>query len=270
MLLKTYLLNLQMGLKPLVKWSGGKSDELEYIKKHIPEEYNLYLEPFVGGGSLFFDIQPTKAVISDIHQELISFYQSIKAGLGGEIYNFMQTTPNDSSTYYRIRDHTSFNTLVDVASRFYYQRKTCYRGMLRYNKKGRFNIPFGNYKKINYSDLLNDEYHKILQNTDVMCTDYTRIFDEYSCPDNFMFLDPPYDGPFTDYGYCKFDKDDHIELAFRFKNTRIKCLMVIGKTPFIEELYDGYIVERYIKNYKFKIHSGRVNGINEHLIIKNY
>jgi len=259
-----------MGLKPLVKWGGGKTDELEYIKKHIPEEYTLYLEPFVGGGSLFFDLQPPKAVISDIHSELISFYKTIKAGLSEEIYNFMQTTPNDSTTYYTVRDHTPVNSLVDIASHFYYQRKTCYRGMLRYNKKGKFNIPFGNYKKVNYSDLLDDSYHKVFQNTEILCGDYTYLFEEYNCENNFMFLDPPYDGPFTDYGYCKFGKEEHSLLAFHFKNTRIKCLMVIGKTPYIEELYEGYIVESYTKNYKFKIHSGRVNAVNEHLVIKNY
>jgi DNA adenine methylase len=76
--------------------------------------------------------------------------------------------------------------------------------------------------------------------------------------------------PFMETGYCKFGKEEHSLLAFHFKNTRIKCLMVIGKTPFIEELYDGYIVESYSKKYKFKIHSGRVDQTNEHLVIKNY
>jgi len=89
-----------------------------------------------------------------------------------------------------------------------------------------------------------------------------------------MFLDPPYDSEFTDYGYCKFDKTDHIRLAELFKSTKIRCLMVIGKTPFIESLYQGYIVEsgEYEKNYRFKIHSGRVgNEINtKHLVITNY
>ena len=79
-----------------------------------------------------------------------------------------------------------------------------------------------------------------------------------------MFLDPPYDCKITDYGYCAFGKDEHKKLAECFKNTNIRCLMVIGKTDFIEELYDGYIVEQYHKHYDFN----KKNVI--HLIIKNF
>ena len=90
--------------------------------------------------------------------------------------------------------------------------------------------------------------------------------------DNFMFLDPPYDSEFTDYGYCTFGKEEQKKLAKCFKETDIKCLMIIGKTPFIEELYKDYIVDEYDKKYRFKLHSGRVGDeINtKHLIIKNY
>ena len=87
-----------------------------------------------------------------------------------------------------------------------------------------------------------------------------------------MFLDPPYDSEFTDYGYCVFDKEAHKDLFNHFANTKIKCLMVIGKTAFIEDLYKDYIVDRYDKKYKFKLYAGRVGDeINtEHLVIKNY
>ena len=84
-----------------------------------------------------------------------------------------------------------------------------------------------------------------------------------------MFLDPPYDSEFTDYGYCSFGKEEHEKLAECFKNTKIKCLMIIGKTDFISNLYKDYIVDEYDKKYRFKLHSGRVgNEINtKHLII---
>jgi DNA adenine methylase len=87
-----------------------------------------------------------------------------------------------------------------------------------------------------------------------------------------MFLDPPYDSEFTDYGYCTFGKEEHKKLANCFKTTNIKCLMIIGKTPFIEELYKEYIVADYDKKYRFKLHSGRIGDeINtKHLVIKNY
>ena len=87
-----------------------------------------------------------------------------------------------------------------------------------------------------------------------------------------MFLDPPYDSEFTDYGYCQFGKEEQHKLASLFKTTKIKCLMIIGKTKFIEELYGGYIVAEYDKKYKFKLYNNRIGDeINtKHLIIKNY
>ena len=87
-----------------------------------------------------------------------------------------------------------------------------------------------------------------------------------------MFLDPPYDSEFTNYGYCTFGKPEQEKLANYFKNTNIKCLMIIGKTDYICELYNGYIVDEYDKKYKFKMYAGRIgNEINtKHLIIKNY
>jgi len=259
-------------LKPLIKWSGGKSDEIKMFKKHIPENYDTYLEPFIGGGSVFFNQCPNKAVISDVHKELIDFYQAIKDGKAKDIYKFMETHSNDEKTYYEVRDKMEVKTPLDNAKRFYYLRKTCFRGMMRYNKDGKFNIPYGKYKTINYEELLNDDYEKLMKNTKIFNQSYEYIFKNFNDENNFMFLDPPYDSEFTDYGYCKFDKDEQKKLAKCFKNTKIKCLMIIGKTEFISKLYKDYIVEEYDKNYRFKLYAGRVGDeINtKHLVIKNY
>jgi DNA adenine methylase len=259
-------------LKPIVKWSGGKIDEIKMFKKHFPEDYNIYIEPFVGGGSVYFYLSPDKAVINDIHSELTSLYKCIGNGEGQAIYDFMANTPNDEETYYYVRDVMEINDELDIAKRFYYQRKTCFRGMLRYNKDNKFNIPFGRYKTINYTELLNRDYETLLNRTEIYNERFEDIFDKYNDEGNFMFLDPPYDSEFTDYGYCKFDKEEQRKLAHLFKTTKIKCLMIIGKTKFIEELYDGYIIEEYDKKYKFKLYNNRIGDeINtKHLIIKNY
>lgn len=261
-------------LKPLIKWSGGKSDEIKLFEKYIPDNYDTYLEAFVGGGSLYFYCNPSKAVINDIHPELIDFYKCIQQGHSNDIYEFMQNTPNDEETYYKIRDTMVINNELDNAKRFYYQRKTCFRGMLRYNKLGKFNIPFGKYKTINTEDLLNQDYEILLKRTEILNKDFTYLFenDIYNNENNFMFLDPPYDSEFTDYGYCSFGKDEHQKLAECFKNTKIKCLMVIGKTKFIEELYESYIVDEYDKKYRFKLYDKRIGDEidNKHLVIKNY
>jgi len=259
-------------LKPLVKWSGGKADEIHQFIKYIPEKYDIYIEPFIGGGALYFHINPEKSVINDVHIELIDFYQSIKDGKMREIYNFMKINPNDENTYYNIRDKMTINNKLDNAKRFYYQRKTCFRGMLRYNKSGNFNIPFGKYKTINYEELNNSKYEELLKKTEILNKNFDYVFENYNNENNFMFLDPPYDSEFTDYGYCKFGKEEQIKLAKCFKETKIKCLMIIGKTDFIVELYKNYIVGEYEKKYKFKLYGDRIgNEINtQHLIIKNY
>ena len=266
------VIQTKSNLAPLIKWSGGKSDEIKTFYKHIPSSYNKYIEPFIGGGSLFFYLNPDNAIITDVHTELIDLYQSIKEGKSEEIYKFMELNQNTEENYYKIRDTMVINNSLDSAKRFYYQRKTCFRGMLRYNKNNKFNIPFGKYKTINYSDLLNKKYEELLSRTEIIKTSFEYAFDNYNDNNNFMFLDPPYDSEFTDYGYCKFGKDEHIKLAKYFKETKIKCLLIIGKTKFIEELYKDYIVEEYEKQYKFKLYGGRVGDeINtKHLIIKNY
>ncbi len=258
-------------LKPIVKWSGGKKDELKYILPHIPNNYSTYIEPFVGGGAVFFHLNPKFAVINDVHKELVDFYQSIKDGHSDDIYQFMEENKNDEETYYRVRSYDN-KCVLDNAKRFYYLRKTCYRGMMRYNRKGEFNIPFGRYKTYNFEELKNKKYEELLKRTNIHNKSFEDIFNEYNDSNNFMFLDPPYDSEFTNYGYCVFGKEEQMRLAECFKKTKIKCLMIIGKTEFIQELYKEYIVEEYDKKYRFKLHSGRVGDeINtKHLIIKNY
>jgi DNA adenine methylase len=258
-------------LKPLIKWSGGKSDEIKLFEKYIPD-YKTYIEPFVGGGAVFFHLNPQNAVINDIHYDLIAFYREMGLGNNTDIYNFMEEHPNNEETYYNVRDNMILESDLDKAKYFYYLRKTCFRGMLRYNKSGKFNIPYGKYKTINFSSIMDESYVKLLQRTTIENLSFENIFKKYNSNDNFMFIDPPYDSEFTDYGYCQFGKEHHKKLAKLFKKTKNNCLMVIGKTDFISKLYNGYIVSEFDKKYKFKIHSGRIgNEINnKHLIITNY
>lgn len=260
------------GLKPLVKWSGGKSAEIKQFCHHIPSDYKLYIEPFVGGGALFFNLGYKNNLISDVHEDLINFYNQIKLGNGPELYKRLSEYTVDEKTYYFIRDTFIPKDDIDKALCFYYLRKTSFRGMLRYNKKGKFNVPWGKYSGFNASDLNDTRYRELLKCTDIRLASFETIFEEFDNEENFVFLDPPYDSEFTDYGYCQFGKEYQENLANIFKKTNNRCLMIIGKTPFIEELYKGYIVEEYYKKYSFKIYSGRIGSEinNQHLIIKNY
>ena len=226
-------------LKSLFKWSGGKGDEIQTFLSHIPEDFRdpmtrkdgLYLEPFIGGGALFFSLMPMFtnkndndddtpsrkiAAIGDVHPEMIAFYKAIGEGKSQAIYDFMMSHPNEEAVYYDVRDKMPINSPLDLAFRFYYQRKTCFRGMSRYNKSGHFNIPFGKYKTIDFDNLLDKRYEALLRETDVLHTTFETFFERYNDEKNFMFLDPPYDSVFTDYGYCKFGKEEHVTAADLF------------------------------------------------------
>ena len=265
-------------MNPLCKWSGGKRTEIPLFREFYPQEYNTFIEPFVGGGAVYFDLNfEGQNVINDIHPELVNFYRVIASGRAQEIYDIVSTWGTDETSYYQYRGTGAKGTFtpqtdVELAARFIYLRKTAFRGMMRYNKKGEFNIPYGKYKNVKFDELLDPNYQNLLSRTEVNLGSYKEIFDRYNSSDNFVFLDPPYDSEFNDYGFDDFNRQSQIELAEIFKTTQNKCMIVIGGTPFIRELYDGYIVHEYPKNYSFKIYAGRVGQeINvNHLVICNY
>jgi len=288
-------------LKPMFKWSGGKRREISLFAKHYPKNYDIFVEPFVGGGAVYFDLNfEGKNVIADVHDEVINFYkqcrsfakmQEMKSFLENPWQNLLRSsraTENQKSiyeglpeqfknhgeaTYYFMRD--GFRTTNDFkkAAKFYYLRKTAYRGMIRYNPRGDFNIPWGKYKSISLPELDEERYSELLSRTEIKTQSFEKTFDRYGKKENaFIFLDPPYDSEFSDYK-TGFGRKEQEKLAECFKSAKAKCLMIIGKTDFISSLYSDYIVEEYHKSYAFKIHSGRIKpeDINNfHLVIKNY
>ena len=264
-------------LKPLIKWSGGKRDELDVIKRHIPDEYSSIIEPFAGGASLLFHLNPEdhiSTVICDTHPDLINLYKQIGNGHSAEIKRIVSSYTFSEEGYYHVRDEIEPINDIERAAKFFYLRKTCYRGMLRYNANGKFNIPWGRYKKVSWEELDNPMYGNLLERTEIMNEDFSQVFEKYQDEGTFMFLDPPYDTPFNSYGPAgSFTQDDHKRLHECFVTTPTKCLMVISETPFIRGLYRDYIVEEYEKKYRFRLHSNRVNPDNidrKHLVIKNY
>lgn len=283
-------------MKPLVKYRGGKSKEIPRIVKHIPKYEGRYIEPFFGGGALFFFLEPKKAIINDINSKLMDFYLGVKNDFDnlqkelkeiGEIYKLnrvkfdalKEQTPdkrvndNNESLYYQIRD--MFNDLSEKkyseALLYFFINKTAYSGMIRYNAKGEFNVPFGRYANLNTS-LVTASHSKLLSNTEIYNFDYQSIF-EMAEENDFMFLDPPYDCTFSDYGNVEhkdgFNKKNHTLLAENFRKLKCKALMVIGRTPLIEKLYGDMIVDEYGKSYTVNIRN-RFKSAANHLLISNY
>jgi DNA adenine methylase len=280
-------------MKPLLKYRGGKSKEIPYLEKHIPKFSGRYIEPFFGGGALFFYLEPKQAIINDINSKLMSFYKGVKldfSSLQKELSKIEKTyrvnrikfeelkgkTPNlrvddnNETLYYQIRD--MFNDLATKkysdALLYFFINKTSYSGMIRYNSKGEFNVPYGRYANFNTS-LVTIAHSQLLANTEIYNLDYKDIFKMAKEDD----LDPPYDCIFSDYGNAEykdgFNETNHIALAKAYKQLKCKALMVIGRTPLTEQLYGDMIVDEYGKSYAVNIRN-RFKASASHILISNY
>jgi DNA adenine methylase len=283
-------------MKPLIKYRGGKSSEIPNIEKHIPRYKGRYIEPFFGGGALYFYLEPKQAIINDINSKLIAFYKGVKNHYFvlrteldeiEKIYEanrrqfdaLKRQTPNErvedknEALYYQIRD--MFNDLTDKrysdALLYFFINKTAYSGMIRYNSKGEFNVPFGRYTHLN-TTLVTKNHSNLLAKADIYNTDYKDIFD-MAQPDDFIFLDPPYDCVFSDYGNEEykdgFNDDSHITLAEDIKSLNCSVLLVIGRTPLTEKLYGDMIIDEYAKNYSVNIRN-RFKSVATHILVANY
>jgi DNA adenine methylase len=283
-------------MKPLVKYRGGKSRELPHIEKHIPDFTGKYIEPFFGGGALFFHLEPKKAIINDINSKLMDFYKGVKLDFETlkkelseieKIYKVNRkkfeelkakapterVADENEPLYYQVRD--MFNDLAEKkysdSLLYFFINKTAYSGMIRYNSKGEFNVPYGRYKNLNTS-LVTKFHSQLLAKTEIYNFDYKAIF-EMADEDDFMFLDPPYDCVFSDYGNVEykdgFNEKNHTELANAYKELNCKALMVIGRTPLTEELYGDMIVEEYGKSYAVNIRN-RFKAKASHILVSNY
>ena len=283
-------------MKPIIKYRGGKSKELPYLINHIPNYQGRYIEPFFGGGAMFFHLEPEEAIINDINARLMDFYNAVKYNYielrtelqeieniytanRADFDNLKKLHPtervedNNEEFYYLLRN--MYNGLIESrysnAALYYFINKTAYSGMIRYNSRGEYNVPYGRYKNFN-TNLITEEHHRLLTNTEIFNCDYREIFN-LSDENDFMFLDPPYDCIFSDYGNNEyrdgFNEDSHRQLANDFYNLGCRAMMVIGATPLTRELYGNNIIAEYGKNYAVNIRN-RFQSEAIHIIVTNY
>lgn len=283
-------------LKPMIKYRGGKSREIPHIMCHVPRFAGRYIEPFFGGGALFFYLEPREAIINDINASLMAFYRGVRDDyptLRSELDSLESTYaanrrdfealkalhPNErvedrnEALYYALRDmyNGRAGKAYTDATLYYFINKTAYSGMIRYNGRGEFNVPFGRYQRLN-TEGISPAHSRLLRRATILNGDYRDVFDRCGSED-FVFLDPPYDCVFSDYGNQEyrdgFSDDSHRRLASDFANLPCKALMVIGRTPLTEELYHKYIVDEYDKRYAVNIRN-RFKAAATHIVVANY
>lgn len=220
---------------PALKWAGGKRWLLPHlIPLWEPFRQRRLVEPFVGGMGVALGLNPAQAALGDANEHLINFYLWLQKGLQIEF-----PLLNEETAFYTAR--ARFNNLVrqgqqnseEAAGLFYYLNRTCFNGLCRFNSKNEFNVPFGRYKKINYTQ---DFGHYItpLQNWQLTCSDFARLTVKAQ---DFLFIDPPYDTPFSQYAKEDFTWADQVRLVEWLGHVQAPMVVTNQATPRILALY---------------------------------
>lgn len=239
--------------KPFVKWAGGKTQLLQQIDEHIPESFNKYIEPFVGGGALYFHLNHSNSIISDLNQELIITYKSVKENVE-QLITELNSIENSEENYYRIRAlETEDLSEIERAARFIFLNKTCFNGLYRVNKKGKFNVPYGKRTGPFVDEKRLKECSEILSETTILHSNYKDVLETHAQTGDLVFLDPPYYpvGEYSDFKrYTKefFYHEDQVELRDQFINLVEKgCHVILTNSnhPVVLELYCDFEIIEY-------------------------
>ena len=272
--------------KPFVKWAGGKRQIMDKLTKYVPDEFNTYYEPFIGGGALLFELSPKKAVINDSNKELMNVYEVLcdeqKFKKMCSVLNTYEIKHSEEF-YYEIRNKdrskNAYNRLSDYtrAARTIYLNKACFNGLYRVNSKNEFNVPFGKKAKVNTyegGNLITVSNYLTMNDIKILSIDFEEVVKDAKKGD-FVYFDPPYDsdtGTFNSYTEDGFGKESQRRLARVFKELDEKGVYVMlsnHNTMLINELYNGFNI--HVIEAKRNINSnGSKRGKVEEVIITNY
>ena len=268
-----------------MKWAGGKRQLLTQIKERMPEKYNNYFEPFVGGGAVTFALLPENALINDINKALINAYRQI-CNAPEVFLKAIKKLDNEmwedgKEYYYFLREHyndklmkTEFD--VELAALCVIINKHCFNGLYRVNGKGLFNVPYNKSRRVSVDENLIMEISEYLQSVKIMDGDFEVACKEAKGGD-FVFIDSPYAplNPTSFESYTKegFDIESHKRLAKLFDELTARgcyCMLTNHNTDLINELYGnkGYRID--IVSVKRMINSDASNRVGEEVIICNY
>lgn len=291
-----------VSFKPFVKWVGGKSQLIDELEQMLPADgekvFTKYCEPMVGGGALFFDILSKydfkQLYISDINAELINAYHVIKSNADSLIEKLQEMQllflPMDEDGrklyYYSIRDKFNSIQLCDTtttekAAYFIFLNKTCFNGLYRVNRKGKFNVPMGAYKKPMICDEKNlRNISEVLKNVTIVCGDYS-LSKQFIDNNTFVYLDPPYrplseTSAFTSYNSDTFDDSEQIRLAEFIDEINASGAKIVlsnsdpknvnPNDTFFDELYKAYSIKRVSATRMINSKADSRGKINELLI----
>ena len=194
-------------MTPFLKWPGGKQWFVKHNIDIFPEKFNNYYEPFLGGGAVFFALQPSKAVLSDINKELINLYACMRDNPQGLKCLMEEHQRQHSKQYYYNVRECEYTTRLEKAGQFLYLNRTCFNGMYRVNQQGKFNVPIGTKNNCIYDLDMFEKYSELLKKIDLTSSDFMSII-ENAKEGELVFADPPYAVQKKQNGFIKYN--DHL------------------------------------------------------------
>jgi len=270
--------------KPFIQWVGGKREMIAQYEEFIPKKFNTYYEPFLGGGAMFFYLQPTEAILSDNNTELIKTYEGVRDNPEEVIKILKELKSRHSKELYtKIRNmDREINisqklTTAEIAARMIYLNQTCFNGLYRVNQKGQFNVPIGS----SLNRLICDEHtirnaSKILKTIKITGSDFATVVKDAESGD-LIYLDPPYYpvsaySDFTRYTKEKFYKEDQIRLKKEIDRlSKIGCKIMLSNSDceFIKDLYSNYQLHKVYSSRSLNCKKDQRGKVSE-LLITNY
>lgn len=272
-------------IAPFVKWAGGKRQLIPQIRERMPEKYNDYYEPFVGGGAVIFDLLPANALINDINKALINTYRTI-CNESDAFLKEVNRLDNDmwedgKKYYYSIREHYNDKLMrseydVELASLFVFINKHCFNGLYRVNGKGLFNVPYNNSRRVSVDENVIIATSEYLRGVTIIDGDFEQACKNAKKGD-FVFIDSPYAplNPTSFESYTKegFDIESHKRLAKLYDELTARgcyCMLTNHNTELINELYGNKDYKIDVVSVKRMINSDASNRVGEEVIICNY
>ncbi len=272
-----------LNVAPFVKWAGGKRQLLTQIKERMPKKFNNYIEPFVGGGAVLFDLLPKNAIINDINKALMNSYIRIMSE-PREVMDYLDELDcgikfEDKDFFYSKREIYNDKLMkeeydIELSALFIFLNKHCFNGLYRVNGKGLFNVPYNKSKQISYNEENIINISKYLKTITILDGDF-QVACERAQKGDFLFIDSPYAplNPTSFESYTKegFDIESHKRLAQVFNQLTDKgcyCMLTNHNTDFINDLYSSY--NRNVVSVKRSINSNASKRVGEEIIITNY
>jgi DNA adenine methylase len=258
--------------RPFLKWAGGKRQLLPALLRHVPPRYRAYYEPFLGGGALYFALQPRRAVLADTNVRLIRTYRGIRDGVGA-VVRLLETYPHDAEFFYEMRARDiDAGTDAEVAAWFIYLNRIAYNGLYRVNRENRFNVPFGRHANPTICDADNlRACAAALQGVELRSVDFDEALGGVRRGD-FVYFDPPYDpltptASFTSYTSRGFGREEQVRLrdrARRLKKRGVSVLLSNSCTDFVRELYgEDFELEEVLATRMVNSRASRRGAVSE-------